>query len=95
MKNDVVFGIKDEREITDQEWLDWKKELDEAKEYYDSIKVYSVFWKDVEVNDLYLTEPEAYKLATTWREITQCEDWRDVEIRNMASIINSKDEPTF
>lgn len=90
MKNDVVFGLKDEREITDQEWLDWKKELDEAREWHDSLKQYSVFWKDVEVNDLYLTEPEAYKLATTWREITQCEDWRDVRVENMASIINSK-----
>ncbi len=93
MKNDVVFGLKDEREITDQEWLDWKKELDEAREWHDSLKQYSVFWKDVEVNDLYLTEPEAYKLADTWREITKSNNltkWHDVRVENMASIINSK-----
>ena len=89
MKNDVVFGLKDERDMTNQEWLDWQKELDEAKEYYDSIKVYSVFWKDVEVNDLYLTKPEAYRLATTWREITQCEDWRDVKVVRMIHDPNS------
>jgi len=89
MKNNVVFGLKDERDMTNQEWLDWKKELDEAKEYYDSIKVYSVFWKDVEVNDLHLTKPEAYRLATTWRDITQCEDWRDVKVVRMIHDHNS------
>ncbi len=90
MKNDVVFGLKDERDMTNQEWLEFQRELAEAQEWHDSLKQYSVFWKDVEVNNLYLTEPEAYKLATTWREITQCEDWRDVRVENMASIINSK-----
>ena len=89
MKNDEVLRLKDERDMTNQEWLDWQKELDEAKEYYDSIKVYSVFWKDVEVNDLYLTKPEAYRLATTWREITQCEDWRDVKVVRMIHDTNS------
>ena len=76
--------------MTNQEWLDWKKELDEPaspqeQEYYDSLKVYSVFWKDVEVNDLYLTRPEAYRLATTWREITQCENFSDVEVVRMVN----------
>ena len=89
MKNDEVLRLKDERDMTNQEWLDWQKELDEAKEYYDSIKVYSVFWKDVEVNDLYLTKPEAYRLATTWREITQCEDWRDVTVERLNHDPNS------
>ena len=89
MKNDEVLRLKDERDMTNQEWLDWQKELDEAKEYYDSIKVYSVFWKDVEVNDLYLTKPEAYRLATTWREITQCEYWRDVTVVRMIHDPNS------
>ena len=88
MKNDVVFGLKDERDMTNQEWLDWQKELDEAaspheQEYYDSLKLYSVFWKDVEVNDLYLTNREAHKLARTWRVITQCENWSDVEVVRM------------
>ena len=89
MKNDEELRLKDERDMTDQEWLDWQKELDEAKEYYDSIKVYSVFWKDVEVNDLYLTKPEAYRLATTWREITQCENRRDVKVVRMIHDPNS------
>tara|TARA_Y100000592_G_C5271868_1_gene222220 strand:- start:111 stop:407 length:297 start_codon:yes stop_codon:yes gene_type:complete len=97
MKNEVVFGLKDERDMTDQEWLDWQEELEDARyphdqEYYDSLKLYSVFWKDVEVNDLYLTNFEAHKLARTWREITQCENWSDVEVVRMVkddgSIVN-------
>ena len=30
MKNDEELRLKDERDMTNQEWLDWKKELDEA-----------------------------------------------------------------
>ena len=88
MKNDEVLRLKDERDMTDQEWLEWQKELEDARyphdqEYYESLKLYSVFWKDVEVNDLYLTNREAHKLARTWREITQCENWSDVEVVRM------------
>ena len=87
MEQKEKFG--DERDMTTQEWLDWQKELDEATEYYESLKVYSVFWKEVEVNDVYLTRREAYRLADTWREITQCENWRDVEIIRVVQDPNS------
>ena len=99
MKNDEVLRLKDERDMTDQEWLDWQKELEDARyphdqEYYESLKLYSVFWKDVEVNDLYLTNREAHKLARTWREITQCENWSDVEgvrmVKDDGSIVDIK-----
>ena len=88
MKNDVVFGLYDERNMTTQEWLEFQRELAEAKEWHDSLKQYSVFCKGVEVNDTYLTEPEARKLATTWREIR--DNPYDVRIKNMASVINNK-----